>query len=158
MTWDLDNIRPDKEISRNEMRKIFESPELLPVQLVARFLEHEGIHVSLVNEHQAGNPGIPHWAKPVNAELWFVNLAQYDRAIVALAQYRENQGREVAEAISAPSKPVAAFQKRPPPLLLRPPTHLSLCGLWWSAPSQAHHWPKPAHRGPAMTAARPRAN
>ena len=97
MIWDLDNIRPDKEISRNEMRKIFESPNLIQVRLVASFLQNEDIHVNLTNQHQAGNPGVPHWAIPVNAKLWVLNPAQYDQATAALAKYWDKQSQEASE-------------------------------------------------------------
>ncbi|MCB1841475.1 MAG: DUF2007 domain-containing protein [Halioglobus sp.] len=73
------------------MRKLFESPSIVDLRLLANYLEHAGIRVEILNEHQGGSPGVPHWGLSVWAELWVREPAQYARAETLLAQYRREQ-------------------------------------------------------------------
>lgn len=76
------------------MRKLCESPSLVHLQLIANYLENEGIEVEILNEHQGGSPGVPHWALSVWAELWVKNDRQFERAAEIFGQYRQEQSRE----------------------------------------------------------------
>ncbi len=76
------------------MRKLCESPSLVQLRLIANTLENEGIEVTILNEHQGGSPGVPHWALSVWAQLWVKNPRQFDRAEALFARYREEQSRE----------------------------------------------------------------
>ncbi|MDX1735251.1 MAG: hypothetical protein R3228_12835 [Halioglobus sp.] len=76
------------------MRKLCESPSLVDLRLLANYLELEGVEVQILNEHQGGNPGVPHWALSVWAELWVKNPGHFDRAVALLARYREAQVAE----------------------------------------------------------------
>ena len=76
------------------MRKLLQSPSLIEVRLRANFLENEGIAVAIHNEHQAGNPGAPHWALPVSAELWVRDPAHFEQAAKLMARYDELQNAE----------------------------------------------------------------
>tara|TARA_R110002049_G_scaffold12647_6_gene56421 strand:- start:3041 stop:3376 length:336 start_codon:yes stop_codon:yes gene_type:complete len=73
------------------MRKLFESPSIVDLRLLANYLENEGIRLEILNEHQGGSPGVPHWGLSVWAELWVRNPAQYARAEELLARYRSEQ-------------------------------------------------------------------
>jgi len=42
------------------MRKLCQSQNLVELRLIANYLENDGIDVQILNEHQAGNPGVPH--------------------------------------------------------------------------------------------------
>jgi len=63
------------------------------LRLVAGYLEKEGIGVVTLNEHQGGNPGVPHWALSVWAELWVRDPAQFARARELLHEYQAAQRR-----------------------------------------------------------------
>lgn len=76
------------------MRKLCESPSLVELRLIASYLENEGVRVEILNEHQGGNPGVPHWALSVWAELWIKDARQFDRAAQLYARYRDEQRRE----------------------------------------------------------------
>lgn len=75
------------------MLKLCESPSLVELRLIASFLEHEGVDVEILNEHQGGNPGVPHWALSVWAELWVKNPRQFERAARLMARYQHEQSR-----------------------------------------------------------------
>ena len=76
------------------MRKLCESPSLVDLRLIANYLESEGIEVEILNEHQGGNPGVPHWALSVWAELWVKEPRQFERAEQLFAQYQSQQQQE----------------------------------------------------------------
>jgi hypothetical protein len=76
------------------MRKLCESPSLVELRLIANYLENEGIKFQILNEHQGGNPGVPHWALSVWAELWITNAKEFDRAAKLLDQYRFEQSQD----------------------------------------------------------------
>ena len=78
------------------MRKLFESPSLVDLRLLADHLEGQGIKTRLLNEHQGGTPVVPHWGLSVWAELWVVNSAQYDRAEMLMRQYQAQLQEEGA--------------------------------------------------------------
>lgn len=75
------------------MRKLCESPSLVELRLIANYLEHAGVETAILNEHQGGNPGVPHWALSVWAELWIRNERQFERARALFQRYREEQRR-----------------------------------------------------------------
>ena len=75
------------------MRKLCESPSLVDLQLIANYLENAGIGVEILNEHQGGNPGVPHWALSVWAELWVKDSGQFEEAASLLAQHQRQQAQ-----------------------------------------------------------------
>lgn len=77
------------------MRKLASSPSLVDLQLLASHLENQGIAVEILNEHQGGNPGVPHWGLSVWAELWVRDPSQYAQAAELVANYQQQQGQEV---------------------------------------------------------------
>lgn len=77
------------------MRKLTESPSLIELRLIAGLLENEGVAVRILNEHQGGGPGVPHWALSVWAELWVDNPYQFERAAKLMARYQHEQSQEV---------------------------------------------------------------
>lgn len=79
------------------MRKLCESPSFVELRLKANYLEREGIHVEILNEHQGGNPGVPHWALSVWAELWVKNPRQFEPAVKALERYHYEQSQNSSE-------------------------------------------------------------
>lgn len=79
------------------MRKLCESPSLVELRLIASYLESEGIAVEILNEHQGGNPGVPHWALSVWAELWIKHPTQFETASRLLARYQQEQSEEPGE-------------------------------------------------------------
>jgi len=78
------------------MRKLCESPSLVELQLIAGYLEKDGVAVIFLNEHQGGNPGVPHWSVSVWAELWVKDPKQYPRALELYNQYRDKLSSEPA--------------------------------------------------------------
>lgn len=79
------------------MRKLYESQSLIELTLIASYLENEGIGTKILNEHQGGNPGVPHWALSVWAELWVRNPRQFEQASKYLGRYQFEQRQEVEE-------------------------------------------------------------
>ncbi|MDZ7783356.1 MAG: DUF2007 domain-containing protein [Halioglobus sp.] len=80
------------------MPKLCESPSLVELQLIADYLEREGVRTEILNEHQGSQPVVPHGALSVWAELWVREPAELDRAAELLADYRrELQRDDVAE-------------------------------------------------------------
>ena len=78
------------------MRKLCESPSLVDLRLIANYLESEGVELVILNEHQGGNPGVPHWAISVCAELWVRNSSQFEKAVKLMAQYQHAQSQDHA--------------------------------------------------------------
>jgi hypothetical protein len=79
------------------MHKLFESPSLIELRLIANYLENEGIGIEILNEHQGGNPGVPHWAVSVWAELWVKEASQFERAAKLLGRYQHEQRQDASE-------------------------------------------------------------
>ena len=79
------------------MRKLCESPSLIELRLIANCLENEGIAVDILNEHQGGTPGVPHWAVSVWAELWIRDDLLFDKAAQVLARYKHEQQQSPTE-------------------------------------------------------------
>jgi len=79
------------------MRKLLQSPSLIEVQMRASYLESEGVSVVVLNEHQAGNPGAPHWALPVDAELWVRQDSQFEKAAKLMAHYQALQSTDTSD-------------------------------------------------------------
>ena len=73
------------------VRKLTESPSLVELRLLAGYLEQEGIETTVLNEHQGGTPGVPHWALSVWAELWVSRENQYEKAKALFARYRRER-------------------------------------------------------------------
>ena len=73
------------------MRKLTESPSLVELNLLSGYLEKEGIKTTILNEHQGGTPGVPHWALSVWAELWIVNDGHFHAAVRLFEQYQEER-------------------------------------------------------------------
>lgn len=85
------------------MRKLCESPSFVELRLIANFLAREGIEVEILNEHQGGNPGVPHWALSVWAELFVKNPLQYEKAVKVLERYKYEQSQSSSEEWACPS-------------------------------------------------------
>ena len=85
------------------MRKISESPSLVDLRLLANYLENEGIEVAILNEHQGGSPGVPHWALSVWAELWVTNSRQFDEASRLVARYQHELSHNTGDEWTCPS-------------------------------------------------------
>lgn len=72
------------------MRKLLESDSPVQVNLIASYLESNGVTVRIINEHQGDTRSVASYHAPVNPELW-VSSAQFTLAARLVGRYQHEQ-------------------------------------------------------------------
>ncbi|TLX57296.1 hypothetical protein DN824_11205 [Stutzerimonas nosocomialis] len=72
------------------MRKLLESDSLIQVNLIASYLQSNGITVKILNEHQGSIRSIVSFHRPIHPELW-VHPEQFEIAAKLVGRYQHDQ-------------------------------------------------------------------
>lgn len=78
------------------MRKLLESDNLTQVELIASYLNNQGIELKILNQHQATTLSANSW-HAVWPELW-VNAKQFEQAAKLVGRYQFEQEQTYAAA------------------------------------------------------------
>lgn len=77
------------------MRKLLESDSLTQVNLLACYLESNGVTVKILNEYQSSIRAVFSYNKPVRPELW-VRPDQFEAAAKLVGRYQHEQASSSA--------------------------------------------------------------
>lgn len=72
------------------MRKLLESDSLIQVNLIASYLQSNGITTKILNEHQDAIRSVISFNKPIHPELW-VHPEQFETAAKLVGRYQHEQ-------------------------------------------------------------------